>query len=693
MDPRLANTDLSDKALRSCCDQAVCISVAVLSDTNHKRVIESALFSSEHIMTWRTNMVKSTKSSDDVRKFITAQVTGSFMTSCVVSLLQLTSPGFLSKVRFIVPLPSEVNDLDEGDVALDEDFALLQWDFSHALYTARMKRWLFLFGWPYRWAGVLAGGRYDKSICGFWKQDWQIYDEMSRLDHPSPKQKQWIDSHLFTWTVNKQWKFGTDEVGCDSDMVHKDLFDLAHGQFAGLITTTICEEQVGVAKNAGEVKVCSRYRRPEVAFNKLIHSNLPARFDYDFIEADRAPENRQCKLPDEAFRLPKSSWSLPLMEIQGASQRASFYSPTANNWTTPVANLHVGRHAKQAGDLRLIDNAHLGEICNFKHHFVYELEVPGGGKQWVYPLHYFKDSSVLAVPLVLKTCVREGTEYTYFEEKPTQEPYFFSLFEFKKDARACTVLPHSWSWQCKVLPPMRGEKPGIRIFKDGDCEWIPAVGAREAFWLLSETVVVDIATALWIHLPAGASLLECIIALIMGILKCTKTHAMVYAHKRLVRLKGASRFSNELLQCEEAMSLLDRDEFQDMVDRKKHANSNLDDTKNYGSDYAKHRQRCRGAAAAAHGGGEAPKYPDRIPLAFSQPTVQRCAPPGAHTWKGNVRNEWWGHLKPCSRVVRKLSDFGNNETEAIRSVLQELWIQYNERETLPRTACPIAGLF
>ena len=86
------------------------------------------------------------------------------------------------------------------------------------------------------------------------------------------------------------------------------------------------------------------------------------------------------------------------------------------------------------------------------------------------------------------------------------------------------------------------------------------------------------------------------------------------------------------------------------------------------------------------------RYPKTLPLEYKQHTVKQYIPPGHSVWRGNVRAEWWAHPKPYSRIVERLSDHAN-ERDAINALLKRVWTLYLEKESLPHSACPIAGIF
>ena len=403
-------------------------------------------------------MVRNTKSASDTRTFVAEQAAGGFMDSVRFGFNQLSSASFLERARFLVP-NGPVEDIDDGEIAMDEDCAAFLWIFANSLGSARLSRTLYLSSWPHRWACLLVGGRCDKEVMADWKCDWEVYDNLVAEDHKSPAQQALLDRHVFNLTTNKQWKFGTDEVGCDGARAHADLVTLASDQFCGVVTTTICEEEVGYSKNSNQPKSCSRFRRPEVTYNEILNSDLTSRYKFDFIEPDSAPTSRQEKLDDDAFRLPQSKWSLPFQEIQGYGEKAGFYSPSAPNATTSCADVDLLRHVAALGDLSLVKTAKCGAICNHKHMMAINYVSPGGEKQWIYPWRHFSDSSVLALPLAKVEIARPGQDpLVAFEPRLGQKPFFATILGFARKDEACSVVTHSWSWQRKHLPGIKREE-------------------------------------------------------------------------------------------------------------------------------------------------------------------------------------------------------------------------------------------
>ena len=252
------------------------------------------------------------------------------------------------------------------------------------------------------------------------------------------------------------------------------------------------------------------------------------------------------ELPADAFQGKEGDLSLPFGQIKGTSATPPFYSPSAKNRNTPGADLAVLRDAKALGDYKLVESAWLGKMFNSQHMFAYEHTHPSGAKQWIFPLHHFPDSAVLALPLVIHSVPVSNLHY--FEVSSPSEPIMIGMFKVNKTARACTVVAHSPYWQAvswnvsiKALPP------AIRLFKSGAFTVLPTLAAENAFWLMPRNDVADF-SAYWAHPVVGASnLFETLLQAIQGLLGCSMDEALDFVHERIAAMHSLTACSKELI--------------------------------------------------------------------------------------------------------------------------------------------------
>lgn len=79
-------------------------------------------------------------------------------------------------------------------------------------------------------------------------------------------------------------------------------------------------------------------------------------------------------------------------------------------------------------------------------------------------------------------------------------------------------------------------------------------------------------------------------------------------------------------------------------------------------------------------------------LKFDQKEGRQFLPLGASVWRGNIRVEWWIHVKPLPRLCEKLEEHPDQKT-CVRAVLQKAWNTFNFLNGKPVDRSPVEGLF
>jgi hypothetical protein len=150
-----------------------------------------------------------------------------------------------------------------------------------------------------------------------------------------------------------------------------------------------------------------------------------------------------------------------------------------------------------------------------------------------------------------------------------------------------------------------------------------------------------------------------------------------------------------LLDVEEATSVLDREEQQELMQQQNTAINNLNEKSVFLKAYrkAKHERSEASAKVAKALKDSLSGLATALPLLISHANVKKLIPPGAVIWRGNLRGEWWARFKPYTSFHEKLTNH-ENETEAAKEVIKKLWEQWAEREgVVAKDTCPIVGLF
>jgi hypothetical protein len=346
------------------------------------------------------------------------------------------------------------------------------------------------------------------------------------------------------------------------------------------------------------------------------------------------------------------------------------------------------RDAQAQGSLSLIRSADLGVVAQPDHNMAFEMVLPTQAKVWYYPVGSFASSAVMCVRLKHPTVGVGLNSHSYFELLRDTEPIMFSIFSLAK-MRACSIKLRSWAWQWLHVPIMRKGKPAaIRAFRDGPIEGVLNIACRNAFWLSCRATVVRFADEAHVGVPSGSSLFEVLFLVITSVLKCSSEVAMDYIHKRIGSMRDNTMFSKELLNIDDAIQCLDHNDLQACIECQKQAVQLLEERSTFIEHYSERKREivaAAGAAGGGAGGGAAhggKKYPAVMPLTFEQKDVKLFLPPVASCWRGNKRQEWWGHFKPNPRVVKNVRDY-EDEDQTIKAMLQAMWMHYNEKEGRP----------
>ena len=565
--------NIEDKTLRAFADEAICISVALLADPSNKRMVEMFLCSTKHVVEWRSHMAREMRSAETTRKWLTAQVGGGIMDSIQKGLTQLGTKNYLDLASFKTSAGTQPCDIEDCDVECEDEFADLAWRFEQSLASARLVRLLHLFGWPHRWVGILHSNELAGQTFDDFKEDIRIYLKLGALDHATKKVDNILKRHLFQHTSNLQFRVVCAELGF-GPIPDPAFVEFVTKRFSGLIATTICEEQVGCAKNAGEVKTSNKYRKPEVSMHKVLQHSFAKRFRFEMPTADKAAPRRTVRLPDDAFRPKRSDWSLPFEQIQSCKRDPDFVSPSATNISAPVADLSMLRHADYLNDLNLIEKASMGGLFSFQHMFIMQCEVPSPDDgppelAWLLAWKHLHNSSVLCCRMKKTEVPFTAPPLIFFEQVIDEKPLFASIFSLSQIKQACKIRIRSWLWQKKHCAFGDGIGPGVRVFQEGPCKRVEVIMAEDGWYTYSRDQLLLVANDRGVAIPSGSSVLETARLLNLGILKCSELAAVELAGQRLARLSQQNQWVKELMCIDEAMELLDREEYQQMNERQK----------------------------------------------------------------------------------------------------------------------------
>lgn len=162
---------------------------------------------------------------------------------------QFSSYAALERCEFLLPqtpenIPGEnLNML----VLLEDDFAHVFGSFMLSLLGLRVRRCLWLFGWPCRLAALFAEGDIPAATMELFRKDVIIWKEFSQLPDLTVAGNTIARRHLFNLTSNKQFIEG---VEASNFQVSQDLKDVLSLRLQACIQTQTIEDMHNTQKNS-----------------------------------------------------------------------------------------------------------------------------------------------------------------------------------------------------------------------------------------------------------------------------------------------------------------------------------------------------------------------------------------------------------------------------------------------------------
>lgn len=179
---------LEDKALRSVCQNAVAVSVVMLSDEHHRRTCVAISGLMKPLLTWHIEQIKVLRSSPGKEEYYTnVVVNGAFFDHINETIRQLTDTDFLNSAGLLSDFAAMAS-LSQEDVGLEDDMATTCGEFAFVLVGARCKRALLLQGvWPQKMLGILGTPGQAAQVIADFQRDLQVWRDFEQSPNKDSK--------------------------------------------------------------------------------------------------------------------------------------------------------------------------------------------------------------------------------------------------------------------------------------------------------------------------------------------------------------------------------------------------------------------------------------------------------------------------------------------------------------------------
>lgn len=365
----ILKTTFEDRTLRSCSQNSVALSLALLSEPANERLFYIIHHAGQPVLLWDSAQRARLKSSGEIEAFLTEQATGSYMHHIAQVASTTSSPAALRDCQFLVDSSGMDRSLDDGEILTEDDAADICGQFSWQLATERLKRGLWVMrGWP--WA-MTAGLRSDHDLeeaLALFGQDASVSEALDHMPGRTGTLELLHRRHMFRKTsvaqllmAYKDPQFGTPQWKSDFRELLK-----AHARVAA--PTTIIEDLIGTQKGVRTYRQGSKYNRPQRAMAAVLHRDvLNKRHRWHVPDRDVPTGAKSLHIDHSAFAPKVSGRSLPFNDIVTTKGQAPYYTAKAECIAQNISDLALLSQAHKAGDLTMVENSWVGEVAAVEH--------------------------------------------------------------------------------------------------------------------------------------------------------------------------------------------------------------------------------------------------------------------------------------------------------------------------------------
>lgn len=543
------STTFESRAFKSACQNAVVVSVMTLSDLTNLRLVRGVLAGGLVVKAAHGHQNKVNRSSHDCCDWFLRQALGDMMKTCSDTVAVLMSADDHRDMSLVLPSKARPFQGSELEEINDDHVVQTIGMFTIALAGHVARRALFVHSWPWAMVKVLEPAAAAGTMELF-RKDLAIWRALSSREEMTKEEMKIRKRHLFSLTSNRQYIEADAEL---NGSVTEKFLSVVKGRHTGCFVTQAVEDMIGMQKNHKQLKGKKKLRTPARSFASALSSNVVSeRHHFRDVAADVSFGRQQLFLDKDAFISKMESWSLNFRKVQSTSDAPSWYSPGATTWITPCADLVMLRAIDNQGlAWCYADLAWMGCLLTLEHLVVFRYTQEPSKTGYYMGLQHIESSCLLCWPVVRYT-VPGHSDAVYFDPvKTLLEPCLLLICEIKK-MEACKVEFRSPLWQWQHFPKARGLMiQHTRLFANTAMMPLPNPLAQYAFFNLNRSIVDLVAEHLGYEVPAGCSLFDLLVGIVLFILLCTQEGACDILKRRLVNSSSHNDLTSALMEIDD----------------------------------------------------------------------------------------------------------------------------------------------
>ena len=690
---------LDVKILRGCSRNAVAIAYATLSAQGHRRLVNIMVSGVEAWQRWMSAGMRACRSTHEASSWLVEQLVKGLHATHLETLAQMMSREVLERCGFLSPLAAHGDELD-AMLQDDDYYASMLGKLCLLMLSSRKRRLAWLTcQWPHRTFLILGGRALAEKTIEEFRQALTVYTSFSTMADPPRSLVDMLARSPFVLTSVKQWKAGFEQ---HDFKLHDDHIALALERSRSPLTTVAAEEMFGVAKNAKTVRGSKRFKRPERSMALCIGRQvLDKRHRYRVVSHNVSVSRRCLVLDKMSFGKGKRRCpSVSLAGVASTTAKAPWFSPKAIDTGRPAADAAALLDMYSFHTVGNIDKLYLGFFSCPTRQFIFRRRsTTSSSFDWHIGLHHYASSSFMASAVRLDAVPVYPSSLVATVVPDYDENVFFSVTDWSE----IECLRYAWrGWaSLQRLFPLATKHwgPAVRMLVvDKEPQPLAVVAASAAFWNADVSLLHRLAEELKIcSVTKDHSLVDTLLLMVTTLLGCTEAEAMKVIAQRLSTDEQEVALSSELLQVDEAVECLDRNDTEVLKTSQTTAKEYAIDKQCFKTEFIAKSRMIYARDNPPPKKVNKPKKADdavrKLPTCmsgWSHAEAKALMPVGGHVWRTHGDMSWNARMPPFGARSASWRKWG--ESDALRRVISHAWRQWAELNGLTIEQCPIKDL-
>ena len=700
----------SETALRSVCANLLVLATMLYSSDRNQFLERIIVFVSSPLEAWHSHQNKTLRSASATTAWALEQHDGGLLRTACDIAATVQHVHELPKLGFTVlthqaELHEWVNAHDNNASLSIEDSENELADCMGKLLLAIIGNWLhrlvwFFRGWPMSSVRMLQAGmsRPTMQLLRRDRDNFQLLSESLDAHHATL-----VRRSCFQCVPVQQVVSWLDEEGGYTARVEEALAR----KHKRIFCTQVVEDGFHEARNT-EDRHLNKVALPRSCYEALKDSKiLSQRHKYQEPDFSSRPLRRNGRVPYEAFCSKVDTLAeekgirvdrkLSFSSIMGYGQ-PSWYSPGATNLNVPFCDLEMCDQLERAGSLHMSKHAWLSCFLDGDNLLIRQVRPAVG--PWFFALGGMDDTASIVWPAHSVPVAPASPFWAFIPSTTCDKVAFVTVV----DLADWEALVYEWKapvWCQHQMPRSFSEEPpAVRAICDNKPQALLEVAAEACFWKFGLTRCISIANHLKIKVPAGGSLCEVLLVLVMSILHLDEVAGLELLAKRLYKMDARSQLCySELLECDEALHFMTRDDEKAMREDRDQMCKQGEECTTFKEVWVQKMTVAKGYKGKLSATAKKKILKGikvgltRVPAGdFSEDQARQMLPPAASIWQEVRDDQWRGRVFGGNRVSRACLCYGGSRGAAIE-VLRIVWTQWLEQNLLSPEDCLVTDLF